>query len=332
MKVFLLGYYGYGNFGDELMRKGIEEFFQKFNIQYRLALPKRVSKETLSRFNIFEIIEAIYESDVVVYGGGGLLQDVTSNKSFLYYATVINLSFLFQKPVILFGNSLGPVKNTLNRFILRNILKNKKLHLFSRDVISYRYGKYINSNTKLSCDPAIRYLKKIAPEEPKSSEDLELLLIPHQKKNKEKLEQYDILKKYFSKIMVCPAQKTDEEVVKIIGKRLNAQICLDVSDTDMVISLILSSKFVISERFHPTVVASYFGIPFISLENSKATRFFRKYTRRKDFFSSSILDIPAKIEKIKSDPLNLKDEMDKEAEQSFKELYKLMIKITSQNT
>lgn len=333
MKIFLLGYYGYGNFGDELMRKGIEDFFQKFNIQYRLALPKRISKETLSRFNIFEIIEAIYESDITIYGGGGLLQDITSLKSFLYYASIIKLSFLFQKPVILFGNSLGPVKNKFNRFLLRKILQNSKTYFFSRDLISYKYAKHINAeNTKLSCDPSIRYLKKISLEELKQSQEIELLLIPQQKKFSEQTEyiqQYDILKNYFSKIKVCPAQKTDEKIAKLIADRLGAEAYLNIDNVDNIISLILSSNLVISERFHPSVVAAYFGIPFISVENSKSVRFFRKYTSRKDFFANSILDIPKRIEIVKNEPLNLKNEMDNEADKSFNELYKLMIKLSS---
>ncbi|MFN6991597.1 MAG: polysaccharide pyruvyl transferase family protein, partial [Fervidobacterium sp.] len=198
-----------------------------------------------------------------------------------------------------------------------------------------RYAKSINrNNVKLSCDPSIRYLKKISPEELKQNQEVELLLIPHQKKCNEQTEciqQYDILKNYFSKIKVCPAQKTDEKIAKLIADRLGAEVYLNIDDVDKIISLILSSNFVISERFHPSVVAAYFSIPFISVENSKTVRFFRKYTDRKDFFANSILDIPKRIEIVKNAPLNLKNEMDKEADKSFNELYKLMIKLSSQN-
>lgn len=323
MKVLLLGYYGYSNFGDELMRKAVEDFFRKFHVKYKIALPKRISKDTISRFNIFELIDAIYDSDIVIYGGGGLLQDVTSTKSFLYYSSIIWLSLTFQKPVILFGNSLGPVKKGINRFILRKILKDKNIFLFARDLVSYRYGKWLNKNTVLSCDPAIRYLKKIQIEK---SDSYDLLIVPKKSSNAEK---YDILKKYFSKIVVCPAQKTDIQVARVIANRLGCDLFEDTDNIEDVLSLILSSNFVISERFHPSLVASYFGIPFISLEGLKTIRFFGKYTDRKEFFAKDTVDILKRIEIVKSNPLYLKDVMDEEAEKSYKELYRLMIKLSS---
>lgn len=323
MKVLLIGYYGYGNFGDELMREGIEDFFKKFHVEYKIALPKRISKDTISRFNIFELIDAIYDSDIVIYGGGGLLQDITSTKSFLYYSFVIWLSLIFQKPVILFGNSLGPVKNGVNRFILKKILKNKNVFLFARDLVSYRYSKWLNKNATLSCDPSIRYLKKIQIEK---SVNYDLLIVPRKSSN---IEKYDVLRKYFSKITVCPAQKTDIQVAKVIANRLQCDLFEDVDNTEKVLSLILSANFVISERFHPSLVASYYGIPFISLEGLKTIRFFGKYTNRKEFFAKDTVDILKRIEIVRSNPLNLKDVMDEESEKSFKELYRLMIKLSS---
>lgn len=323
MKVLLVGYYGYGNFGDELMRESIEDFFRKFHVQYKVTLPKRINKDTVSRFNIFEMIEAVYDSDIVVYGGGGLLQDITSTRSFLYYSSIIQLSLLLQKPVILFGNSLGPIKKKINRFILRNLLKNKNVFLFARDIVSYRYGKYLNENTVICCDPSVRYLKKIQPEK---SNEYELIIIPRRSSNVHK---YDVLRKYFSKIVVCPTQKTDIEVSKVISNRLDCEFFENSGNINELLSLILSSNFVISERFHPSVVASYFGIPFISLEGLKTSRFFMKYTKRKEFFARDTIGILGRIQAIKNQPLDLKNIMDEEVERNFKDLYRLMIRLSS---
>jgi len=321
--VLLIGYYGYGNFGDELMREAIEDFFKKFHVEYKIALPTRVSKDTISRFNIFELIDAIYDSDIVIYGGGGLLQDITSTKSFLYYSSIIWLSLMFQKPVILFGNSLGPVKKLTDRFILKSILKNKNVFLFARDLVSYRYGKWLNSNTVLSSDPSVRHLKKFQAQK---SDIYDLLIVPRKNSN---IEKYDILKKYFQRIIVCPAQKTDIQIARTIANRLGCDLFENVDNTEELLSLILSSNFVISERFHPLLVAAYFGIPFISLEGVKTIRFFAKYTDRREFFVKDTVDVFKRIEIVKSNPLNLKDAMDEEAEKSFKELYRLMIKLSS---
>ncbi len=323
LKVLLSGYYGYGNFGDELMRLSMEDFFKKYKIEYTLALPKRISKDTISRFNLLELTGAIFDSDAFIYGGGGLLQDITSFKSFFYYVFSIHISFLLNKPVILFGNSFGPVRKPFDRFLLRYTLKNDKLYVFARDIVSYRYAKHINKTATLSCDPSIRFLSTLntLPEK-----KYDLILIPRKIEN---VEQYDILKRYFQSIIVCPAQNSDIQTAKEISKRLNADYLDNPDDVNTVLSYILSSRFIISERFHPTVAGAYFGIPFISLENSKAERFFRKYTNRTDFFAKDLVDLPQRLNSVSESPLYLKLEMDKECDESFKKLYKTLIRIKS---
>ncbi|AFG35205.1 hypothetical protein Ferpe_1100 [Fervidobacterium pennivorans DSM 9078] len=323
MKVLLSGYYGYGNFGDELMRLSMEDFLKKYKIDYITALPKRESKDSISRFNLLELLGAIFDCDVLIYGGGGLLQDITSSKSFLYYISTIQLSFLLNKPVILFGNSFGPIKKPLDRCLLNKTLKNEKIYIFARDLVSYRFAKRINKNTVLSCDPAVRFLSTIdkLPEK-----KYDLVLVP---RNIQNVDKYDILGKYFNNIIVCPAQNTDINIAKIVSKRLNADYFDNPDDVNSVLSYLLSSKFIISERFHPTLVGAYFGIPFISLENSKAERFFRKYTNRKEFFAKDMVDIYQRYKSVSENPLYLKSEMDKECDESFKKLYKLLIKIKS---
>lgn len=325
MKVLLSGYYGYGNLGDELMRMGMEDFLKRYKIDYTIALPKRVSKDSVSRFNLLEIIGAIFDADALIYGGGGLLQDVTSTRSFLYYVTTIYISLLMGKPVILFGNSFGPVKKPLNRFLLRKVIKNGKVYPFPRDLVSYRYAKRLNKHTELSCDPSVRYLATIQPLPEKT---FEAVLVPRKIEN---IGKYDCLKRHFEKVLVCPVQYSDVETAKKIAQRLDAEVIDNPNDIQNVLSIILSSKFVISERFHPTLIAAYFGIPFISLENSKAERFFKKYTDRREFFAKDMLEFPQRYEKIVSAPLYLKTQMDKECEESFKKLYKILIRIKTLN-
>ncbi|MEJ5257719.1 MAG: polysaccharide pyruvyl transferase family protein [Fervidobacterium sp.] len=323
MKVLLSGYYGYGNFGDELMRLSMEDFFKKYKIDYTIALSKSVSKDTISRFNIFELIGSIFDSDALVYGGGGLLQDITSSKSFLYYAATINIALIFKKPVILFGNSLGPVRKSYNRHILRSILRNKRVYLFTRDIVSFNYAKRLNSNTVLSCDPAVRFLKTVT-EFPEKKFDL--ILIPRKAEN---IEKYIILKEYFQNIIVCPTQEGDLRTSLLVSKDLGAHLFDQPNDTEGVLRNILASKFIITERFHPALVGAYFGIPFISLENSKAERFFRKYTKSRKPFAKDLIGIEERILALKQEPLYLKEILDKEADESFKKLYSLLIKLKS---
>jgi len=59
-------------------------------------------------------------------------------------------------------------------------------------------------NAVLSCDPSVRYLKKVASDKEKVEKKYDLILIP---KKSEDTERYNILKKYFEKSSSVQAKK-----------------------------------------------------------------------------------------------------------------------------
>lgn len=52
------------------------------------------------------------------FGGGSLLQDVTSSKSLLYYLGIVFAAKFFRKPVAIIANGFGPVHHQLNQRIV----------------------------------------------------------------------------------------------------------------------------------------------------------------------------------------------------------------------
>lgn len=129
-KIVISGYYGFNNFGDEavlsvlvnsLKNSGLE------NITVFSKNPKLTKKfydvKTCFYFNIFGLIYNILTSDVLISGGGSLLQDVTSVKSLIYYLFVICTGLFFHKKVIIFAQGIGPVKNRLMQKITAAVLK-----------------------------------------------------------------------------------------------------------------------------------------------------------------------------------------------------------------
>ena len=50
------------------------------------------------------------DSELIISGGGSLLQDVTSKRSLLYYLSIIGLGKLFGKKVMLFAQGIGPIR------------------------------------------------------------------------------------------------------------------------------------------------------------------------------------------------------------------------------
>lgn len=129
-KVFLIGYYGYDNLGDDLLLFEIVERLKKHNHFEISALSfdaKKISTiygvKGISRLKNFSIVRHIMSVDVVVCGGGSILQDKTSSKSLYYYMSILFLAKLFGKKIYLIGNGYGPIDKSHNRLMVSTLLK-----------------------------------------------------------------------------------------------------------------------------------------------------------------------------------------------------------------
>ena len=130
-KVFIFGYYGFQNIGDEAILSAIVSTLRKekkdihisalsYNAQYTEKLH---DIHAVSRNSLRGIIQAIRESDLVISGGGSLLQDVTSSRSLIYYLSIIYLAKKMGKKVMFYGNGFGPITKHWNRYLLQPILR-----------------------------------------------------------------------------------------------------------------------------------------------------------------------------------------------------------------
>jgi len=127
--VLISGYYGFDNFGDEAILGVLVKKLKELDADIKVLSknPAKTSSlyqiESKPSFNIFEVIKQVKNCDILVSGGGSLLQDVTSIKSLLYYLFVINTALLFKKKVIIFAQGIGPIRSKIGAFLTRNTLK-----------------------------------------------------------------------------------------------------------------------------------------------------------------------------------------------------------------
>jgi polysaccharide pyruvyl transferase CsaB len=68
------------------------------------------------------VLAALAGCDALVLGGGSLLQDATSFNSLLYYAALIVAARLQGKPVLLWGQGLGPLRRRRSEGLVRMVL------------------------------------------------------------------------------------------------------------------------------------------------------------------------------------------------------------------
>ena len=131
-KVFVYGYYGNRNTGDEII---LETILASLGARLRNASftvmsddPKQTTTEhqvrAIGRSELHQIAEAIEEADLVVAGGGGLFHDTlgfepdrifTTGSGFTVYVAPALYGLLAQKRVMLWGVGIGPFKSDLAR-------------------------------------------------------------------------------------------------------------------------------------------------------------------------------------------------------------------------
>jgi len=110
-KVLVFGYYGFGNFGDELLVAAIKEHLQDHDLTVVSGNPKETEKihelKAISRKDFWKNPGSY---DILLLGGGGLLQSVTSNRSLLYYLAAVRWARAKGLSVYLMAQGLGPFK------------------------------------------------------------------------------------------------------------------------------------------------------------------------------------------------------------------------------
>lgn len=130
VRVLLSGYYGFGNLGDEALLEVIagrmRERFPAAQLEVLSATPQRTAAEhrvaTAPRWDWREVRAAIRRADVVLSGGGGLLQDATSLRSLIYYAGILREAIRAQRKTMIFAQSIGPL-DFWGRLVVRRFCK-----------------------------------------------------------------------------------------------------------------------------------------------------------------------------------------------------------------
>lgn len=140
MKVLLSGYYGFDNAGDDAVLfaivQALQEVVPNIDITVLSNQPEKTATEfqvkAVDRWSKGSLLKAIKNCDVLISGGGSLLQDVTSKNGILYYLGIMKLAQIMKKKVIIYAQGIGPVKEPRNRTLTAKIL-NKVQAITVRD-------------------------------------------------------------------------------------------------------------------------------------------------------------------------------------------------------
>lgn len=134
-RVVMSGYYGFGNAGDDAILDSIQQAIRAASDEVSVTVlsndpeltRRQYGLDAVPRFRVLQVFRALRRGDLLLSGGGSLLQDTTSTRSLLYYLSVIRCARWLGKPVMLYANGIGPVVKPANRRRVRKAVEQAAL-------------------------------------------------------------------------------------------------------------------------------------------------------------------------------------------------------------
>ncbi len=293
-KVCISGYYGFDNLGDEAVLFSILKTLRDLRIGLRIEVLSQQPKETedvyrvmaTNRWKFKDIYRAIKDSDMLISGGGSLLQDVTGTKSLLYYLGVIWLAQLLGKPVFFYAQGIGPVKTPLGKFLMRMVV-NRVHYITVRDESSLadlEEMRISKPTIQVTADPVLGLEQKFvdeaigrkALEEAGLDLSIERKLVGISVREWQGLTEYkevmaevaDKLSRIGYQVVFLPMHypddlKTSEEVVALMEQP--AVVLSGKYSVVEMASLIANMDLLIGMRLHALILAAVMHVPPVAL-------------------------------------------------------------------
>jgi len=131
MRILICGYYGLGNAGDEAILAGIVGGLRRRRPDAELVVLSGDPPATQAAHGVHAAPRRHYPTlwrqigaaDLVVEGGGGLIQDSTSVRSALYYLAILALARLRRTPFVVLGQGIGPLRHRLTRALTARLFR-----------------------------------------------------------------------------------------------------------------------------------------------------------------------------------------------------------------
>lgn len=129
-QVLISGYYGFGNLGDDLLLTALLRELRRSAPRHRVTVLSANPRDTEARHQVEavlrdapgQVLRAVSRCDLLISGGGSLLQDATSSRSLWYYLGLLELAQRMGKDTVLYCQGAGPLLRPLDRKLTRTVL------------------------------------------------------------------------------------------------------------------------------------------------------------------------------------------------------------------
>lgn len=287
MRFLISGYYGFGNLGDEaLLRVIVAQLKERYpygEIDVLSAKPEETAHElrvdATPRWDAKAVRRAIDRADIVISGGGGLLQNATSLRSLVYYAGILRAASRADRKAMIFAQSIGPL-DFFGRALVKECCKGLSAATV-RDKRSMQVlAPLIPTDVRVehAADPVFLY---DAPEETidLSSEGLgpqsDPLVIISVRKATGMKDRLDVVARavdrlanqHGARVAFLPIGGAPDAEVStlVIRKCKSAPVLLPECTLERAANIIRRAKAVVGMRLHALILAARYEVPFIPI-------------------------------------------------------------------
>lgn len=260
-RVAVSGYYGFGNTGDEAIALAVSRELRARGARPVLlsndpaATARECDCESAARMNPAALLGTLARAQVVLSGGGGLLQDKTSARTLSYYLGVIRAARLLGKRVVVFNQSIGPLSPEGGRRVARAL---KGVQVIVRDRGSLATLEALGVKGELGGDPALL----LTPTPGVRAERDTVVVAPRGDVRDATATLYEVTRKLrrSGRRVVALSFMPDQD--DPAAASLGADQVVSTRDPQLALDTIAASGFVVGVRLHAVILAAAAGVPF----------------------------------------------------------------------
>lgn len=264
MVVALSGYYGFGNAGDEAILMALVREARRRGIEPVVLSADPAATQALHHVRAVPrarppALVTLARADGLLSGGGGLLQNRTSNRSLGYYLGTLYLAQVLGKPTWIFGQSLGPLTSAGRRFAGPALRRSNAVVVRDRPSLELARSMGVRpERLLLAADPALLL-------EPPSvgREERLVVVVPRgrlpQVANLRLREAAERLQALGFEVLVLGFQPHYDEEALELFKGFHRELS---GDPRRVLYWIAQAGYVLSLRLHGLILAAAAGTPY----------------------------------------------------------------------
>ena len=296
MRTMILGWYGHGNIGDELLSvaafkiikdafglppvvasvnprttaHSIQELIPDADLNI-VSWPESFSLKHLASIGNVKTVANIVASDCVCIGGGGMLSDWKGSKVHRWLE-VISLCKRLGKKTALIGIGAGPFFDKSIAERIGTIIDNDVDLIITRDLESKRYLEEEAGVTKqiTVLTDLVYYLTDIIRHKSNRDESVVVNFIPFSDLSENYIENIVSFLQNISKdkaVKLLPFHESDLTFNRMLHQRVNSENLelLPLHSSAGVIKTLNSCDMAILSRYHSIILSTILGIPFVPL-------------------------------------------------------------------